>query len=941
MDPTVDGDIGHAETTTLPDAELLDSPASLLLDSHDVDVDLSQVSDTKEPRRVKVYEMKGDAWRDRGTGFCMGLIREVTYAGDIQEEGDSPAETQIAENETAPTDAPQSPPSPAPPPRQQAYFLVKSEELKDTILLESKILKEDLYQIQQNTLIVWQEVDGTDVALSFQEEAGCLEIWNFLRHVQKTLQGQAWEGPVERIQNINPDDLSDDEGESALDPIHLPDPSLAKLPEIEELVYAALGSIVRRENLAKFILGEDYVAKLVTLLEVAEDLESLRDLHRLCNVVKSFILLNDAAIFESILRDEVFLQIAGILEYDPDFPNHKAEHRKYLSDTSKFKEVVPVNDPEIKRKIHQTFRLQYIKDVILARILDDPTFSILNTLIFFNQVDIVQHFQHNEEFLAALFGLFDDPKSDQAARRDDAVLFIQQFCSIAKTLQPPARTALYQAFAQNGLLKVIVYSLSTQARRHICLAGADILMATIDHDPKLVRSYILEQHGQGETTLAETLIQLLISEQDLGIKAQMMEAVRLLTDPSAGPPTDAAGQPHKPDMVLRRREDPETEKFLEVFYERHVQQLMSPLLEAGFGQVDTLPFETSQLYIHLCDLLCFFIRAHTFHSKFWILSTNISCSISQIFATREKHLKLAALRYFRICIGANDEFYNRHLIKNRLLDPLVTLLLTEGSRSNLLNSAALEFFELIRKEGMRGLIYNITEHFREEIERCPHAETLKGILVKWEQFEAPPPPRPRLPTPEGKRESLGDKWQQDAQEAAYFDGDDEARAMRSTNIAAGVKRPLVSEEYDADEQEAEAGKENEPEVSPQKRHSAGLPGELQDQEELSITEAIESKLAQRQSKAAAAAADDTVMDGVVAQSTSPAPSPDGPGSMTRARRAGSLGGQNASPDRKSKETTPGKKRLMSFTFGRKRAMKQQSQPQQPQQPAEEKSSSKG
>jgi len=33
---------------------------------------------TKNPRRVKVYEMKGDAWSDRGTGFCQGLIRDVS-----------------------------------------------------------------------------------------------------------------------------------------------------------------------------------------------------------------------------------------------------------------------------------------------------------------------------------------------------------------------------------------------------------------------------------------------------------------------------------------------------------------------------------------------------------------------------------------------------------------------------------------------------------------------------------------------------------------------------------------------------------------------------------------------------------------------------------------------------------------------------------------------
>src|SRR6266542_2891188 len=83
---------------------------------------------------------------------------------------------------------------------------------------------------------------------------------------------------------------------------------------------------------------------------------------------------------------------------DPDFPTHKANHRQYLSDKTRYKEVVPIKDPIILRKIRHTWRLQYLKDVVLARILDDPTFSVLNSLIFFNQVDILQHLQANTPF---------------------------------------------------------------------------------------------------------------------------------------------------------------------------------------------------------------------------------------------------------------------------------------------------------------------------------------------------------------------------------------------------------------------------------------------------------------------------------------------------------------------------------------------------------------
>ena len=35
--------------------------------------------------------------------------------------------------------------------------------------------------------------------------------------------------------------------------------------------------------------------------------------------------------------------------------------------TVQFKEVVPIQDPAILAKIHQTYRIQYVKDVILPR----------------------------------------------------------------------------------------------------------------------------------------------------------------------------------------------------------------------------------------------------------------------------------------------------------------------------------------------------------------------------------------------------------------------------------------------------------------------------------------------------------------------------------------------------------------------------------------------
>lgn len=55
-----------------------------------------------------------------------------------------------------------------------------------------------------------------------------------------------------------------------------------------------------------------------------------------------------------------------------------------------------------------------------------------------------------------------------------------------------------------------------------------------------------------------------------------------------------------------------------------------------------------------------------------------------------------ALRFMRKIVGLKEEFYNRYIIKGNLFKPIINLLLRNGDRYNLLNSALIELFEFIR-----------------------------------------------------------------------------------------------------------------------------------------------------------------------------------------------------------------------------------------------------
>jgi protein phosphatase-4 regulatory subunit 3 len=106
--------------------------------------------------------------------------------------------------------------------------------------------------------------------------------------------------------------LSDDAGDSTIP--SLPIPELGNLDEIEIMIRQASSTASGRDILGKYILTNDYIAKLIPLLEVAEDLESISHLHRLCNIMKMIILLNDTVLVEKIVTDEMVLGVVGILE---------------------------------------------------------------------------------------------------------------------------------------------------------------------------------------------------------------------------------------------------------------------------------------------------------------------------------------------------------------------------------------------------------------------------------------------------------------------------------------------------------------------------------------------------------------------------------------------------------------------------------------------------
>ncbi|XP_023683908.1 serine/threonine-protein phosphatase 4 regulatory subunit 3-A isoform X1 [Paramormyrops kingsleyae] len=648
------------------------------------------MSDTR--RRVKVYTLNEDRqWDDRGTGHVSSTFVE----------------------------------------RLKGISLLVRAESDGSLLLESKISPNTAYQKQQDTLIVWSEAENYDLALSFQEKAGCDEIWEKICQVQG-------KDPALEITQDPIDESEEERFEEMPETSHLvdlPPCELAKLEEIADLVTSVLSSPIRREKLALALMSEGYIKKLLELFQVCEDLDNREGLHHLYEIVRGVLFLNKAALFEVMFSDDCIMDVVGCLEYDPALVQPK-RHREFLTKTAKFKEVIPITDSELRQKIHQTYRVQYIQDIILPTpsVFEENFLSTLTSFIFFNKVEIVSMLQEDEKFLTEVFAQLTDEATEYGKRRE-LVNFFKEFCAFSQTLQPQNRDAFFKTLANLGILPALEIVMGMDDLQ-VRAAATDIFSYLVEFSPSMVREFVMQEPQQTDdqdVLLINVVIKQMICDTDpeLGGAVQLMGLLRTLIDP---------------ENMLAPTNKTEKTEFLSFFYKYCMHVLTAPLLANTADNVKDSPegstkinpvcpdnFQTAQLLALILELLTFCVEHHTYHIKNYIMNKDLLRRVLVLMNSKHTFLALCALRFMRRIIGLKDEFYNRYIIRGDLFEPVINALLDNGTRYNLLNSAIIELFEFIRVEDIKSLTAHIVDNFYKALEPIEYVQTFKGLKTKYEQ----------------------------------------------------------------------------------------------------------------------------------------------------------------------------------------------------------------
>lgn len=379
----------------------------------------------KQPNgwRVKLYRLNADgSWDDCGTGRIVCTYREHTTTPTTnnntiqgQQQQNSPGKDldQWLATETG-----------------EATLVVHGEISKQypgpRVLLRTRVLLREAYQRQGDNIITWcephfkgasaintyntsgvnnnksvestnNEDPGVDLALSFQDNEGCLEIWRQITQVQKkaaALQSVEVAAQVSAQHHADLQQEAEDQHAAALAEFNsnLPNPpTLQDLDRIGDAI-ATLQHVQQREALAHWI-AQNECAYLKSLLECFPEAETRTDYGKLATLaacVKTILLLNDPALLELIVTDAgMFERVCACLEYDPDL-REKGNHRWFLRERAKFRTIVPLENPTVVASIHRCFRVQYLRDTLLRPTMDESSLSTLSSLQTFTHAEVVK-----------------------------------------------------------------------------------------------------------------------------------------------------------------------------------------------------------------------------------------------------------------------------------------------------------------------------------------------------------------------------------------------------------------------------------------------------------------------------------------------------------------------------------------------------------------------
>jgi hypothetical protein len=420
----------------------------------------------------------------------------------------------------------------------------------------------------------------------------------------------------------------------------------------------------------------DWLSDLCSCFEVAETSGSIESLRSLFMIAKYLILASNITSLTRLVRDDVFEDIIGMLQYDPDIPsNSHKNHREFIREKLQFRAVMEITDTHVLEHLHTSFRLSYIRDSVLARLLDDYAFFVFNQTIQISNLHVINYFVSDPKKLI-------DTLIRVARETDDSLPVLQFVLALllaGRGMMMDDSSPLLQAVVQDEFLTFIEAEISVQPVSMECL----VVLSGVPSALNAIRRRCLGQQKLDRTSLVYRIIRSIHDSPSEFLVSESTDLLRTMLEPTVTS-ADASNT---------------LEAFIVKFYDdEFLEELASPIIDP--------PDRSSAFRMQqILDLLSFCVGSHAHLAKAYFLRfggllKSIRLILTNNFLCKSKILQLAAIRLVRAFLWQKEVLFFRYLSAFNI--PALVLQLLYQTRpdnvlfdGNMVYSACLEIVTFI------------------------------------------------------------------------------------------------------------------------------------------------------------------------------------------------------------------------------------------------------
>lgn len=294
---------------------------------------------------------------------------------------------------------------------QEGPSMVISREEDGAHLLQSRIVLDDVYERQGESIIMWRETgegwgQDVDYAISFQDSSGCFSVWEYICYVREHFRSDDESYFEEQHPMLR--------RSTRISAFRLPSVSPETLPDIIDQFAACSSNSQQKRMVAQYIVGQNFqlvqdLVKLSSDLALKEDFSACG---RVSDVMKQIAYLNDSDIINYLVSDNIFLLVAGVWEYDASL-RYKESYRAFLTSPvatprhALSGQSFSDGDEVIDFLSTKLFRLRYMKDAMLRPLIDEGGAGALSNAVQMTTAELCERLFADHAYAKAVLAVIE------------------------------------------------------------------------------------------------------------------------------------------------------------------------------------------------------------------------------------------------------------------------------------------------------------------------------------------------------------------------------------------------------------------------------------------------------------------------------------------------------------------------------------------------------